>query len=119
MATLDSVSVKDYMNTQIVTLTPDTDVMAAINIFIRRGLGDGLGTMQSQLLPDFGGEAADGGVIKIQRQRRLFVAPRALDLVLLALDVARVLRLNLDLLGDQRIVGARADAGELHQRRVS
>ena len=39
MATLDSVSVKDYMNTQIVTLTPDTDVMAAINIFIRRGIG--------------------------------------------------------------------------------
>lgn len=39
MATLDTVEVKDYMNSQIVTLTPDTDVMAAINIFIRRGIG--------------------------------------------------------------------------------
>lgn len=39
MPTLDLIAVKDYMNTQIVTLTPDTDVMTAINIFVRRGIG--------------------------------------------------------------------------------
>ena len=39
MATLDTLTAKDYMNTQMVTLAPDTDVMAAINIFVRRGIG--------------------------------------------------------------------------------
>lgn len=39
MSALDSLTVKDYMNTQIVTLTADTDVMAAINSFVRRGIG--------------------------------------------------------------------------------
>jgi CBS domain-containing protein len=39
MATLDTLSAKDYMNTQMVTIAPDTDVMAVINIFVRRGIG--------------------------------------------------------------------------------
>src|ERR687884_177266 len=39
MATLDTLTAKDYMNAQMVTLAPDTDVMAAINIFVRRGIG--------------------------------------------------------------------------------
>lgn len=39
MATLDTLTAKDYMNTQMVTIAPDTDVMAAINIFVRRGIG--------------------------------------------------------------------------------
>ncbi len=39
MAALDTITVKDYMNAQIVSLAPDTDVMAAINTFVRRGIG--------------------------------------------------------------------------------
>lgn len=39
MPALDAMTAKDYMNTQMVTLAPDTDVMAAINIFVRKGIG--------------------------------------------------------------------------------
>jgi CBS domain-containing protein len=39
MPALDTVTARDYMNTQIVTLTPDTDVMAAINAFVNKGIG--------------------------------------------------------------------------------
>jgi CBS domain-containing protein len=38
MATLDSVQVKDYMNTQLVTFRPDMEVMAAINQMVKHGL---------------------------------------------------------------------------------
>jgi predicted transcriptional regulator len=38
MATLDSVQVKDYMSTQVVTFRPEMEVMAAINQLVTHGL---------------------------------------------------------------------------------
>lgn len=35
MATLDSVCVKDYMTTQLITFTPDMEVMAAVHQLVR------------------------------------------------------------------------------------
>ena len=38
MATLDSVQVRDYMSTRLVTFRPDMEVMAAINQLVTHGL---------------------------------------------------------------------------------
>jgi CBS domain-containing protein len=38
MATLDSVRVKDYMSTKLVTFTPDMEVMAAVNLLVKHGI---------------------------------------------------------------------------------
>jgi len=38
MATLDSVQVKDYMSTKLVTFRPEMEVMAAINQLVTHGL---------------------------------------------------------------------------------
>lgn len=35
MATLDSLRVREYMSTQLVTFTPDMDVMTAINLLVK------------------------------------------------------------------------------------
>jgi CBS domain-containing protein len=38
MATLDTVHVRDYMTTELVTFTPDMEVMAAINQLVKHGI---------------------------------------------------------------------------------
>jgi predicted transcriptional regulator len=38
MATLDSVRVKDYMSSKLVTFTPDMEVMAAVNLLVKHGI---------------------------------------------------------------------------------
>ena len=38
MATLDSVRVKDYMSTKLITFTPDTEVMRAVNTLVKHGI---------------------------------------------------------------------------------
>lgn len=38
MATLDSVRVKDYMSTKLITFTPDTEVMRAVNTLVQHGI---------------------------------------------------------------------------------
>lgn len=38
MATLDSVQVRDYMSTRLVTFRPEMEVMAAINQLVTHGL---------------------------------------------------------------------------------
>lgn len=38
MATLDTVKVRDYMSTKLVTFSPDMEVMAAINLLVKHGI---------------------------------------------------------------------------------
>lgn len=38
MATLDSVRVKDYMSTKLITFTPDMEVMRAVNTLVQHGI---------------------------------------------------------------------------------
>ena len=38
MATLDSVRVKDYMSTKLVTFTPEMEVMRAVNLLVQHGI---------------------------------------------------------------------------------
>jgi predicted transcriptional regulator len=38
MATLDSVRVRDYMTTKLVTFTPSMEVMAAVNLLVKHGI---------------------------------------------------------------------------------
>ncbi|MDI3258632.1 MAG: CBS domain-containing protein [Sinobacteraceae bacterium] len=38
MATLDSVKVRDYMTTKLITFTPDMEVMAAVNLLVKHGI---------------------------------------------------------------------------------
>ena len=38
MATLDSVRVKDYMSSKLITFTPDTEVMRAVNTLVQHGI---------------------------------------------------------------------------------
>jgi CBS domain-containing protein len=38
MATLDSVKVRDYMTTQLITFNPTTEVMAALNMLVKHGI---------------------------------------------------------------------------------
>jgi CBS domain-containing protein len=38
MATLDSVKVRDYMSTKLITFTPEMEVMRAVNILVQHGI---------------------------------------------------------------------------------
>jgi CBS domain-containing protein len=38
MATLDSVRVKDYMSTKLITFTPEMEVMRAVNTLVQHGI---------------------------------------------------------------------------------
>ena len=38
MATLDSVRVRDYMTTKLITFTPEMEVMAAVNLLVKHGI---------------------------------------------------------------------------------
>lgn len=38
MPTLDSVRVRDYMTTELVTFAPDMEVMTAVNLLVRNGI---------------------------------------------------------------------------------
>ena len=38
MGTLDSVRVKDYMSTKLVTFTPEMEVMRAVNLLVQHGI---------------------------------------------------------------------------------
>src|SRR5579872_1452765 len=67
----------------------------------------------AELLAHFVREPAEQRVVEIRRQRRLLVAPRPLDLILLPLDVPRVAGAYLDLHADlcrEAIVDRRGDA---------
>ena len=67
-----------------------------------RRLADRLGLVQVELLLHFGREAAHRAVVEIGRQPQILLRAMALDLVVLAVDVAGILRGDLDLLGDDR-----------------
>ncbi len=38
MGTLDSVRVRDYMSTKLITFTPETEVMRAVNTLVQHGI---------------------------------------------------------------------------------
>jgi len=38
MATLDTVKIRDYMSTRLVTFSPDMEVMLAINLLVKHGI---------------------------------------------------------------------------------
>lgn len=54
-------------------------------------LAQRVGTMPDQFLPHLARQTVNLGIIEIQRQRQLFVAALAFDLLALALDVTGVL----------------------------
>src|SRR3989338_7136548 len=68
-----------------------------------RRLPEGGGAVGGELLPRLHRQAVDIVVIEVLRQGGLLVAPAALDLLALALDVARVLGLDLELLRRLRV----------------
>ena len=59
------------------------------------------------------------GVIQISRQTQVFLSRTMLDFGFLAIDIALILGLDFDLLGDLRINGAGACAGQSHQTGIA
>ena len=72
--------------------------------------------MQVELLLHFDRRPRTCPVVEIGGQLQRLPARVALDFVVLALDVARVLRLDLDLLGDRGSSTRAASAGQRQQR---
>src|SRR5579872_7368050 len=62
-----------------------------------RGLPEGLRPHGAEALARLVGQAAHGAVIEIIRERERIVVRLPLDLLALALEVARILRLDLEL----------------------
>src|SRR3989344_4992130 len=81
-----------------------------------RRLPEGGGAGSGELLTRLHRQAVDIVVIEVLRQGGLFVAPAALDLLALALDVARVLGLDLQLL--RRLQVRDPAAGQVREFRV-
>src|ERR1700760_670306 len=61
------------------------------------GLAQGLRTHIAEPLPDFVRQAADLRIVEVPRQLQRLMAQLPIDLLGLALQVSRVLRLDLDL----------------------
>ena len=66
-------------------------------------LSQRFGPMQVEFLLDFDRKTPHGSIVEIARQARFFVRTLTVDLGTLALDVAVVLDLNLDLTGGTRV----------------
>src|SRR3954447_26703019 len=76
----------------------------------------GLGSMRVELLLHFDRESTELPVIDVDRQSSIFLLLVALDLIALTFDVAVILRLDLDLLGNPCICDAGPGAAKRHQR---
>src|SRR5690606_6965140 len=64
------------------------------------GLAEGQRSDRRQLLPNLAGEPADGGVVQVGRQREVLVPPERGGVGSLAVEVAGIARVGLDLLAD-------------------
>src|SRR4029079_18170954 len=84
-----------------------------------RRLSESLGAVLIQLLPYLGRQPSDVAVVEISWEPRLLIAFQTANLLLLPVDIALILRLNLHLLGGLAIIKPRAHAWQTHQGAIS
>ncbi len=67
-----------------------------------RGGAEGCRPAGGELAADLGRQAADLGIVKIGRQQQCLVAAEGGDVALLPVEIARIARVDFELLGDLR-----------------
>ncbi len=78
--------------------------------FDPRGLAEGRGPDGGELLAHLVGKAADRGVVEVGRQAQVFVAAEGGDIGGLAVEIAGIGRVDLDLLAQRRPATRRSAA---------
>ena len=80
------------------------------------GVTDGAGTRGLELMAYFVRQPGDGGIVERVRQFEAFIAAIRLDVLGLAIEIDRVFRIDLELLGKAEVVATEVDETVLEPR---